>query len=299
VYGTIEVRRAHSALKAMKGGGVALVVAIIVTYIVMKLFGPLSMWVSGSVIGGAFLFIIIVILASISYLMEAPISIELEPSGVRFLFWRGLKVPLEFRREDIVEFDPSGHIRDKNGQSLPLLFLEKEELDRLKNHLGLEETRPKERPEEAMSIKCRSPRTFLIYTLLFLGTLSMVAIQVKGAAGYPIWFNASILGLLIVIAVASAGAAASAAGERELTVDGDGIRLKRRGKVRFNYRWEEVKVVGTWWGRYSRGIKVVGPTKKHLVSTDLFPLEDLKRIFELMKSYAKYYGIEVDNGLGW
>lgn len=161
-----------------------------------------------------------------------------------------------------------------------------------------------ERPADTITISKRPVFTIIIFSII-AGVSSFLTFAFATGSAYsePVDFPIGIIlvSLGLIMIVISIIIVYRAFKKKELIINELGIQLKVKGRIEFQYSWNELDAISLIGRGYPFSISLIFKTydKTDSVTSEEFVIDDLKRAFEIIRKYAACYGTPIKNDLGW
>jgi hypothetical protein len=225
---------------------------------------------------------------------------------------------------DIVELSPFDKVRDNRNQTVILPMLEKRDMERIMltarrpENLDLHSIwevrnideavqRAAQLPEEQVCISRKAWKRTLYFAVLWFFFAFLLYAGVNKIFRNAYLDDDEYLEIAIGLAVFSFPMLVlSTFGlfrqirKREIRIDERGVRYLYRRSVRYNIRWDQLETVSIYKSNNTiiMVLQMKGG-KKRKISSDEFDAAEIRSAFVVMKRYCSYYGIGIDNHLGW
>lgn len=316
---TIDVKRAKQGIKIFKYTFLIVLLGGISAYIVYNYFSPtiFQYFLISVILLGVILFWL-----SLDAILKAPLKIDIYEDRLHFKYWLNLSSkPARVYFADVKDFQMNGNIKSTIDGRIQLTYLDEQGYIKIANQLedfmgeplDIEmpegasqeqvveskdfEAVPKEEPEESIEVVRKRKEGVVMWgIMLVLSLLLSIYLLWEGPLTTPLLI---VIGLFLFMAFLGGYLFFDNLRKKKIKVDQNGIEKIVQGKTKFKSSWNSLQKVQTYSTPRNAVISFESTDDVGSISVNQYDTDKLRDMFDVVREYANYYKIEIDNQLGW
>lgn len=315
----IEVEEAEKALTVFKYTFPMMIFGGVIIYIIYEFF---SVEAGNMFIGGIVLVVLVFFGVSIDTLLKTPLKVKVYKDRLRFEFWRNISnKPKRVDFSDITDFQIRGDLYSSVDGKVPLTYIDEGDYSKIAKYLEDFVERPLEsdapesssqdqvirkkeldlkydgKPDRSIEVVRKKERGRIIFGSMFLFCLAIpIIVLIFAPLEKPVLVSSF---LFFFIALLSGYKYYDYNRDKRFVVDRDGIRLLIDGEPEFEASWYSIQKISAHRGRRNRFIGFETREEGHYISIYEFSTGRLREAFDVMRKYANYYDLELENTIRW